>query len=90
MIVQENVATPATAAVVVPPAQPPDGRLRSRGGAVQAQREIRVGGLARGIEPEARKLVVRLALARGDRWGELGFDAQLTYFAHAQLTTEDS
>lgn len=32
---------------------------------MQAQREIRVGGLARGIEPEARKLVVRLALARG-------------------------
>ena len=32
----------------------------------------------------------RLAGARGERWPDLDFDAQLTYYAHAQLTPEDS
>lgn len=32
----------------------------------------------------------QLASARGERWSDLGFEAQLTYYAHAQLTPEDS
>ena len=32
----------------------------------------------------------RLADARGERWPDLDFDAQLTYYAHAQMTPEDS
>ena len=32
----------------------------------------------------------RLADARGERWPDLDFDTQLTYYAHAQLTPEDS
>ena len=32
----------------------------------------------------------RLAAAGGHRWSELGFDAQLSYYAQARLTSEDS
>ncbi len=32
----------------------------------------------------------RLAAAGGERWSDLSFDAQLSYYAHARLTSEDS
>jgi MazG family protein len=32
----------------------------------------------------------RLAAAGGERWGDLGFDAQLSYYAQARLISEDS
>ena len=32
----------------------------------------------------------RLAAAGGERWADLSFDTQLSYYAHARLTSEDS